>query len=65
MKARADWKAIRRKVFGIAGTLLDEIGDDECLADLDRFVEMKLADLDTAKAMLLVQHHLDQRCDCR
>ncbi len=49
----------------IITTRPDEIGCDECLEQVDRFVEMKLADLDAAEAMPLVQDHLDKCRDCR
>ncbi len=43
----------------------EELGCDECFEELDRFVEMELAGLDAAAAMLLVQDHLDKCGDCR
>ncbi len=43
----------------------DEIGCDECLEEVDRFVEMDLAGLDAAEAMPLVQDHLDKCGSCR
>jgi hypothetical protein len=43
----------------------DEIGCDDCLEQLDRFVEMTLAEKDAAEAMPLVQDHLDRCGDCR
>ncbi len=49
----------------IATTRPDEIGCDECLEEVDRFVEMKLAGLDASEAMPLVQDHLDKCRDCR
>ncbi|MGF1472590.1 MAG: hypothetical protein ACFB50_12745 [Rubrobacteraceae bacterium] len=43
----------------------DEIDCDDCLQQVDEFVEMELAGLDAAAAMPLVHNHL-QRCgDCR
>ncbi len=42
-----------------------EIGCDECLEQLDRFVEMRLSGLDAAAAMPLVQDHLEKCGDCR
>ena len=42
-----------------------ELGCDECLDEVNHFVEMELAGLDAAAAMPLIQNHL-QRCgDCR
>ena len=49
----------------ITGTSEEEIDCDECFEQLDRFVEMKLAGLDAAAAMPLVQEHLDKCGDCR
>jgi hypothetical protein len=49
----------------ITTTRPDEIGCEECLEEVDRFVEMKLAGLDAAEAMPLVQDHLDKCRDCR
>ncbi len=48
----------------IAETREEEIGCDECLERLDRFVEMELAGLDAAAAMPLVQDHLEKCGDC-
>ena len=42
-----------------------ELGCDECLDEVDRFVEMELAGLDAAAAMPLVQDHLQKCGDCR
>jgi bacterioferritin-associated ferredoxin len=42
-----------------------EIGCDECFEQLDRFVEMKLSELDAAQAMPLVQEHLQICGECR
>ncbi len=49
----------------IVTTRSDEIGCDECLEEVDRFVEMELAGLDAAEAMPLVQDHLDKCGSCR
>ncbi len=49
----------------IITTRPDEIGCDECLEQVDRFVEMKLAGLDAAEAMPLVHDHLEKCTDCR
>ena len=42
-----------------------ELGCDECLDQVDRFVEMELAGLDAAAAMPLVYNHLQKCGDCR
>ena len=49
----------------VAETREEEIGCEECLEQLDRFVEMRLSGLDAAQAMPLVQDHLDKCGDCR
>jgi hypothetical protein len=56
---------LKEMVRVVLSTRPDEIGCDECLDQLDRFVEMKLAGKDAAKAMPLVQDHLDRCRDCR
>ena len=49
----------------IAETREVEIGCDECFELLDRFVEMRLSGLDTARATQLVQEHLEICGECR
>lgn len=49
----------------IAETHDEEIGCDECLEKLDRYVEMRLSGMDTAAAMPLVEDHLEKCGDCR
>jgi hypothetical protein len=49
----------------IAETREVEIGCDECFEQLDRFVEMRLAGLNAAQAMPLVQEHLEICGECR
>jgi hypothetical protein len=49
----------------IAATREEEIGCDECLEQVDRFVEMELSGLGAAAAMPLVQDHLNKCGDCR
>lgn len=51
-------------VRAVAETREEEIGCDECLEQLDRFVEMRLSGLDAAAAMPLVQEHLQMCGDC-
>ena len=52
-------------VRGILTTRPDEIGCDECFAQLDRFVELQLAGKNAAEAMPLVHDHLERCQDCR
>jgi deoxycytidylate deaminase len=41
-----------------------EIGCDECFEKLDRFVQMRLSGLDAARAMPLVQEHIEICGEC-
>ena len=43
----------------------EEIGCEECFEQVDRFVEMELSGLDAARAMPLVQEHLEICGECR
>ena len=60
-----DLDTLKQIVRGIITTRSDEIGCDECLEQLDRFVEIKLAGKNAAEAMPLVQDHLERCDDCR
>jgi hypothetical protein len=60
-----DLDALKQMVREIMTTRPDEIGCDECLEQLDRFVEMTLAGKNAAEAMPLVQDHLERCDDCR
>jgi hypothetical protein len=57
-------RRIKQMVRNILTTRSDEIGCDECLERLDRFVEMKLVGQNAARAMPLVQDHLHRCRDC-
>jgi hypothetical protein len=60
-----DREELNKLVRAVLETSEDEIGCDECLDEVDHFVEMELAGLDAATAMPLVHNHL-QRCgECR
>jgi hypothetical protein len=65
LKMTLDLDTLKRMVHGIITTHPDEIGCDECLEQLDRFVEMELAGKNAAEAMPLVQDHLERCDDCR
>ena len=56
---------LQRMVRNVLTTRPDEIGCDECLEQLDRFVEITLAGKNAAEAMPLVQDHLKRCDDCR
>ena len=60
-----DLDTLKQMVRGIITTRPDEIGCDECFEQLDRFVEMTLADKNATEAMPLVQDHLERCHDCR
>ena len=49
----------------IAEVREEEIGCDECFEQVDRFIEMELSGLDAARAMPLVQDHLEICGECR
>jgi deoxycytidylate deaminase len=55
---------IKQMVRNILTTRPDEIGCDECLGQLDRFVEMELVGKNAAQALPLVQDHLERCRDC-
>jgi hypothetical protein len=50
---------------GIMSTRPDEIGCEECFAEMDQFVELTLVGKNAAEAMPLVQDHLDRCKNCR
>ena len=56
---------VKRMARGIATTRPDEIGCDECFAQMDQFVDLILAGQDAAQAMPHVQDHLNRCQDCR
>ena len=58
-------KVLKKMVNGIINTRPDEIGCDDCFAQLDRFAELVLVGKNAAEAMPLVQDHLDRCMDCR
>jgi hypothetical protein len=57
-------REIKKMVRNILTARPDEIGCDECLERIDRFVEMELAGKGAAEAMPLVQDHLERCDDC-
>lgn len=56
---------LRRLVRAIVTARAEEIACDECFEQLDCFVEMTLAGMDSAQAVSLVQDHLERCPDCR
>ncbi len=52
-------------LMAVSHTREEEIGCDECFELLDRFVETELSGLDAARAMPLVEDHLQKCGDCR
>jgi predicted anti-sigma-YlaC factor YlaD len=56
---------LKKMVHRIVSTRPDEIGCDDCFAQLDRFAELVLAGKNAAEAMPLVQDHLERCGDCR
>ncbi len=58
-------KDLRMVLMAISRTREEEIGCDECFERLERFVEVELSGLDAARAMPLVEDHLQKCGDCR
>jgi hypothetical protein len=56
---------LKRMVRSALDTDPDEIGCDDCFEQLDRFVEMELADKHAGEAMPLVEDHLRRCRACR
>lgn len=56
---------LRRIIRTIVSTREDEIGCDDCFAELDRFAEMALAGRTPEDAMPLVSAHLERSESCR
>ena len=63
--APLDPQMIKGLVRDIMTALPEELGCDECLERLDRFVELVLAGKNAGEAMPLVQDHLERCGDCR
>lgn len=63
MKLEAN--ALRHLVRAILSARPDELSCDECLDEVDRFVELTLAGQDAATAMPLVEDHLARCRECR
>lgn len=56
---------LKKMMHSVVSTRPDEIGCDDCFAQLDQFAEQVLAGKNAAEAMPLVQDHLDRCMDCR
>lgn len=56
---------LKKMARAVATTRPDEIGCAECFEQMDRFVEISLADKNAAEAMPLVQDHLLRCGECR
>jgi hypothetical protein len=65
MKAELEASELKRLVRDVLSTRSNEIDCDECLQQLDEFVEMTLSGQSAADAMPLVQQHLEQCDSCR
>jgi hypothetical protein len=63
MKGKLEADEVKRLVREVLHTRPMEIDCDECLEQLDRFVEMTLDGRNAAQALPLVQHHIEH-CDC-
>lgn len=60
-----DRDEVSHLVQAVVRTGEHEIGCDDCLEQVDRFVETELSGLNAAEAMPLVRDHLDKCVDCR
>ena len=60
-----DPESVKQLVRSVLTTHPHEIGCDECIRQVDRFVELRLAGKNAAEAMPLVQDHLHRCRDCR
>jgi hypothetical protein len=58
-------QTLKQLVRNVLSARPDEIGCEECLEKLDRFVEMELAGKNAAEAMPLVHDHLARCRECR
>jgi len=56
---------IKKLVRDVLDSRPDDIDCEECLSQVDRFVEMKLAGQDASASLPLVQYHLDHCRACR
>ncbi len=56
---------LKKMVRAVIATRHDELTCGECFEELDRFVEMTLAEVNAAEAMPLVEDHLRRCRDCR
>lgn len=59
------WKSITSLLRMVMTTAPHELTCDECMQEVDRFVEMELAGKNPAQAMPLVKAHLDTCWECR
>ncbi len=59
-----DRKELNKLVRAALETSEHELGCEDCLDQVDSFVEMELAGLDAAAAMPLVYNHLQKCGDC-
>lgn len=60
-----DRKELEKLVRASLETGDQELGCDECLDQVDSFVELELAGLDAAAAMPLVKNHLKKCGECQ
>ena len=62
---KLDLKVLKNIVRSIASTQQDEIGCDDCYAEIDVFAEMVLQGKDADAAMPLIKDHLARCGNCR
>lgn len=59
------WDTVKSILRMVLATKEHELTCDECMEEVDRFVEMELAGKNPAQAMPLVKAHLDSCWECR
>ncbi|MBE9523891.1 MAG: hypothetical protein IMY76_02250 [Chloroflexi bacterium] len=62
---KLDLKALTKIVRSIVSTHEEEIGCDDCYAEVDIFAEMVLQGKDADSALPLIKYHLDHCGNCR
>ncbi len=63
MNRKLEPTEVKKWVREVLSTRPDEIDCDECMEQLDRFVEMTISGRNAAEAMPLVHHHMEH-CGC-
>lgn len=62
--SRIQSETLRELLRQVLGAHAEEIGCDTCYEKLDQFVDLELAGKDTATALPLLKHHLEECQSC-